>query len=249
MEESFARVETKYLLTAAQASAVAEGLRGQGFRRADFGSPRVQSLYYDTEDHALIRASLERPGYKEKLRLRAYGEPGTISMSYLEIKKKYLGVVYKRRTALPLQEAADSLASGSLPETAGQVGREILWMKRRYDLRPAAVIAYDRDAWSSEKDPGVRVTFDRNLSFRDRDPDLNSRARGHLLIPGDMRLMEIKTGGVLPLWLARLLRDADVRWTHFSKYGEAYRLYIQPGRDRAERNELICSAVSLSMGA
>ena len=129
------------------------------------------------------------------------------------------------------------------------MGREILWMKRRYDLRPAAVIAYDRDAWSSEKDPRVRVTFDRNLSFRDGDPDLNSRARGLLLIPGDMRLMEIKTGGVLPLWLARLLRDADVRRTHFSKYGEAYRLYIQPGRDRAERNELICSAVSLSMGA
>ena len=187
MEESFARVETKYLLTAGQAAALEEGLLRQGFRRADFGSPRVQSLYYDTEDHALIRASLERPGYKEKLRLRAYGEPGTISMSYLEIKKKYLGVVYKRRTALPLQEAADSLASGSLPETAGQVGREILWMKRRYDLRPAAVIAYDRDAWSSEKDPGVRVTFDRNLSFRDGDPDLNSRARGLLLIPGDMR--------------------------------------------------------------
>ena len=249
MEESFARVETKYLLTAAQASAVAEGLRERGFRRADFGSPRVQSLYYDTADHALIRASLERPGYKEKLRLRAYGEPGTISMSYLEIKKKYLGVVYKRRTALPLQDAAEGLASGILPETAGQVGREILWMNSRYGLRPAAVIAYDRDAWSCGKEPGVRVTFDRNLSFRDRDPDLNSRAPGRLLIPGDMRLMEIKTGGAYPLWLTRLLREAGARRTHFSKYGLAYQLYIRPGYGRTERNETICSAVSLSMGA
>ena len=118
MEEHFARVETKYLLTAAQAAAVERGLLRQGFRRMDFGSPRVQSLYYDTEDFVLIRASLERPVYKEKLRLRAYGEPGTISGAYLEIKKKYRGVVYKRRTALPLREAMDGLTAGELPVQA-----------------------------------------------------------------------------------------------------------------------------------
>ena len=83
MEESFARVETKYLLTSAQAEAMEAGLVRQGFRRMDFGSPRVQSLYYDTADYALIRASLERPAYKEKLRLRTYGEPGTLTMSFL----------------------------------------------------------------------------------------------------------------------------------------------------------------------
>ena len=87
MEESFARVETKYLLSPAQAETLERGLMQQGFSRSDFGSPRIQSLYYDTEDFALIRASLERPAYKEKLRLRAYGEPGTLSASFLEIKK------------------------------------------------------------------------------------------------------------------------------------------------------------------
>ena len=117
-------------------------------------------------------------------------------------------------------------------------------LERYFDLR-----AYDRDAWSCGKEPGVRVTFDRNLSFRDRDPDLNSRAPGRLLIPGDMRLMEIKTGGAYPLWLTRLLREAGARRTHFSKYGLAYQLYIRPGYGRTERNETICSAVSLSMGA
>ena len=249
MEESFARVETKYLLSSAQAAAVKTGLIRQGFTRADFGSPRVQSLYYDTSDYALIRASLERPAYKEKLRLRAYGEPGTISMSYLEIKKKYRGVVYKRRTALPLQEAVNCLFFGQMPDTAGQVGREILWMRQRYDLSPASVISYDRDAWFSEKDPGVRITFDRNLTFRDWAMDLNNRTPGFLLIPADQQLMEIKTGGYLPLWLAGLLEENGVRRTHFSKYGLAYQRYIRPEREEKERNDENCSAVSLSMGA
>ena len=249
MEESFARVETKYLMTAGQAAAVERGLALRGFRRADFGSPKVQSLYYDTVDYSLIRASLERPDYKEKLRLRAYGEPGTISGSYLEIKKKYRGVVYKRRTELPLQEAAAGLASGVLPESAGQVGREIMWMNRRYSLRPAAVIAYDRDAWFGREETGVRITFDRNLAFRDWDMDLNSGDPGILLLPPDLRLMEIKTGGTLPLWLARLLEETGVRRTHFSKYGLAYRQYILPGRRGNERTESECSTVYLPMGA
>ena len=107
MEESFARVETKYLLTLFQTAAMETGLMRLGFEKADFGSPRVQSLYYDTADHALIRASLERPAYKEKLRLRAYGGPGDLTQSFVEIKKKCCGVVYKRRTAMPLQEAMD----------------------------------------------------------------------------------------------------------------------------------------------
>ena len=249
MEESFARVETKYLLSAAQAEAVEEGLRRQGFRKQDFGSPRVQSLYYDTADFALIRASLERPAYKEKLRLRAYGEPGTISGSFLEIKKKYRGVVYKRRTAMNLREAMEGLAAGRLPEEAGQVGREILWMNRRYSLQPASVISYDRDAWFSEREPGVRITFDRNLSFRDWAPDLNSPEPGIFLLPRDRRLMEIKTGGHLPMWLAALLREADARRTHFSKYGLAYQLYIRHESGRKERDDVKCSTVSLLMGA
>ena len=249
MQENFARVETKYLLTSAQAEAMEAGLVRQGFRRMDFGSPRVQSLYYDTADYALIRASLERPAYKEKLRLRTYGEPGTLTMSFLEIKKKYRGVVYKRRTALTLREAAEGLAAGRFPETAGQTGREILWMNRRYGLRPASVISYDRDAWSSEKEPGVRITFDRNLSFRDWALDLNSRDPGILLLPGDLRLMEIKTGGHLPLWLAALLRETDARRTHFSKYGLAYQQYILPETGRKERNDTECSTVYLPVGA
>ena len=249
MQENFARVETKYLLTLPQKAAMEMGLMRQGFAKTDFGSPRVQSLYYDTADYALIRASLERPAYKEKLRLRAYGRPGTLTQAFVEIKKKYNGVVYKRRTAMPLKEAMNALYWGQMPETAGQVGREVQWMMRRYGLRPAAVIAYDRDAWFCPEQPGVRITFDRRLTFRDWALDLNAGEPGIPLLPAGQVLMEIKTNGAYPLWLTQLLREAGAQRTHFSKYGLAYRQYIRPEAEEMGRREEKCSTVSLSRGA
>ena len=158
-------------------------------------------------------------------------------------------MVYKRRTEMPLAEAAEGLRRGRLPETAGQVGREVEWMLRRYGLRPAAAIAYDRDAWLRPEEPEVRITFDRNLTFRDWDLDLNSRDPGVRLIRPDQRLMEIKTGGVYPLWLTRLLQETGAVRTHFSKYGEAYLRYIRPEKEGIERSGAKCSIASLLRGA
>ena len=247
MEENFARTETKYLVTVPQAEALGEGLRRMGFERLCFGSPKVQRLYYDTPDHRLIRTSLERPAYKEKLRLRAYGEPGALAVSYTEIKKKYRGVVYKRRVSFPLDEAMAALRTAQMPAQAGQVGREAEWMVRHYGLVPAAVIAYDRDAWFHPSRPGVRITFDRNLSFRDRLLNLNETADNLPILPAGERLMEIKTGGTIPMDLARLLNRYGVRRCHFSKYGRAYRMYIRPGV--TERSQEECSTVFLPRGA
>lgn len=249
MQENFARVETKYLLSLHQAAGMEMGLLRMGFRKTDYGSPRIQSLYYDTADYELIRKSLERPAYKEKLRLRAYGEPGTLTQAFVEIKKKYNGVVYKRRTGMPLEEAVGALERGEMPEETGQVGREVMWMTRRYSLRPAAVISYDRDAWFHPEMPGIRVTFDRNLMFRDWETDLNSGETGNLLLPAGERLMEIKTNGVYPLWLTGLMRETGARRTHFSKYGLAYRRYIRPRTENTEGSGETCSAVSLRRGA
>ncbi|MBQ9196859.1 MAG: polyphosphate polymerase domain-containing protein [Clostridia bacterium] len=227
MEESFARVEIKYMLTPEQEMIIESGLREHGFYWMDFGSPAVQSLYYDTPDYQLIRDSLERPIYKEKLRLRAYGVPGAQTTSFVEVKKKYDGVVYKRRVALPLQDAYSGLNREKLPEEAGQVGREAIWLVKRYSLIPSAVIAYDRYAWFSEKEPDIRITFDCNLAFREHDFDLTSKAENIVFTRPDQRLMEIKTGGVYPMWLVKLLWDAQARRFHYSKYGYAYQQFIQ----------------------
>ncbi len=232
MEESFARVETKYHLTQEQEKKIEQGLAKQGFAWMDFGDPTVQSLYYDTPDHALIRTSLERPAYKEKLRLRAYGRPGTQNQFFVEIKKKYDGVVYKRREAYSLRTASRILDQGMLPKDAGQVAREAEWMVKRYGLLPSAVIAYERDAWFSEQHPDVRITFDRNITFRQEDCSLLSRTPGLPLSEPGERLMEVKTGGIYPLWLSRLLWEAEAERIHFSKYGLAYERYIAKGKHK-----------------
>ncbi len=217
----FARIEKKYLLDEAQARMIADALRRRAFYLLDFGDPAVQSLYYDTPDFCLIRRSLERPNYKEKLRLRVYGQPAGDGRSYVEIKKKYRGVVYKRRVELPLGQAVAGIESGHMPPDCGQIGREIDRCVAFYALTPKCVILYDRDAWISDGED-VRVTFDRRVRCRFDGLDVTLPQEGETLLPEDRVLMEVKVPGAYPLWLSRLLYGAGARPVHFSKYGAAY---------------------------
>ena len=130
-EKNFRRTEKKYLLTPAQYAQLTRELAP--YMEADeYGRSLILSLYYDTEDYRLIRQSLEKPRYKEKLRLRSYGVPGNGDPVFLEIKKKVDGVVYKRRVILTAAEAMDYLSGGEKPEGKGQIMGEIDWMLRRY---------------------------------------------------------------------------------------------------------------------
>ena len=224
----FARVEKKFLITEEQHAAITAALRLRGFAVQSFGSPTVQSLYYDTPDCLLVRRSIDRPNYKEKLRLRCYGEPEGGSAAYVEIKKKYAGVVYKRRTGLPLNDALSALRLGQMPESAGQIGREVTWFVQRWGVSPKALIIYERDAWLSAMEPELRVTFDRDIRFRDEDFDMTRPALGTSLIAANQRLMEVKIPGVWPMWLHSLLAGLGVPQTHFSKYGTAYLNYLAP---------------------
>lgn len=221
----FARVEKKYLLKEGQARAMADALRLRSFYMLDFGDPAVQSLYYDTKDFLLIRRSLERPNYKEKLRLRAYGKPSAQGRSYVEIKKKYRGVVYKRRVELPLAEAVKGIAAGRMPQDCGQIGREIDRCVQFYDLEPKCMILYDRDAWTSDREE-VRVTFDRRIRCRFDHLDVTWSQEGEPILEENQVIMEIKVPGAYPLWLTKLLDSVGARRVHFSKYGTAYTRYV-----------------------
>ena len=120
----FERVERKFLLTPSQYEGMMRVL--PEYMQADqYGESTILSLYLDTADSLLIRRSLEKPVYKEKLRLRSYGVPGDGDNVFLEVKKKVQGVVYKRRICLPLARAMECLARESIPAAGGQIGREI----------------------------------------------------------------------------------------------------------------------------
>ena len=225
IQSCFKRREKKYRLTGEQQLFILAGM--QPYMRADIHSRyTIGNIYYDTDDWQLIRTSLKKPVYKEKLRLRSYGVPGDQDKVFAELKKKYKGVFYKRRITLEAGRAGDFL-SGAMPsEEFGQIGREIRWFQSFYHTKPKSYIAYDRLAFAGAENPELRITFDTNLRWRRTDIDLRMGDHGSLIIPADQILMEIKIPGASPLWLSRLLAEAGAFPTSFSKYGSCYQNHI-----------------------
>lgn len=233
----FERTEIKYLITAGQRGAFME--RAGGHLLADeFGRSTVLSVYFDTPDWRVIRASIERPFYKEKLRLRSYGTPSAYSAVFLELKKKCGGTVYKRRESMTLAQAKAYLSGGEMPKDT-QIMREIDYCFRsRPLLRPAAVICSEREAMYDRDDRQVRVTFDDSLRFRTDGIALEKGSAGSPLLPPDTSVMEIKVLSAMPLWLSGALSELQIYPSSFSKYGTAYQIIM--------RRESKCSTQSFS---
>lgn len=203
---------------------------------ADHSLYTIANIYYDTPDNALIRESLSKPVYKEKMRLRAYGVPDMDTKVFLEIKKKFNGLVNKRRTTLRLDEAYDFIASGAAPEIKdymnAQVVHELEYFMQHYSLSPKVYIAYDRLAYFEKGNDDLRISFDTNIRTRRCDVALESGSHGAKLIPDDVRLMEIKTSRALPLWLCGMLSELNIRKTSFSKYGTEYQNMLSSAKNK-----------------
>ncbi len=246
IQSSFRRYEKKFLLNAGQYAAMKAGMAGH-MRPDEHSRYTICNLYFDTDDWHLIRESMEKPAYKEKLRVRSYGTVGDGDNVFVEIKKKYDGVVYKRRIVLPAAEAAEYLKSGKL-EKPSQISREIDWMRARLDLEPKVFIGYDREAYAGIENDELRITFDTRLRWRENDLDLRAGDDGTLLIPQDTVLMEIKIPTAAPMWLARLLSVNSIFMTTFSKYGTYYKNIVL-GRARAAGPEAFGKVTPLARRA
>lgn len=217
----FKRVEKKYLLTPQQHDMLLE--RWKDYIEPDFfPHSRISNIYFDTQDDALIRQSIEKPCYKEKLRLRAYGEVSLDSDSFLELKKKYKGVVYKRRVMLPLREAKRFLEEGISPKENNQILREIDYCVKWYHLIPRIFIYYERDSYRCIENPDIRITFDTKIQSRRDNLELESNPKGDLLSSEELWVMEIKVPMAYPLWLSRTLSELKIYPVSFSKYGQIY---------------------------
>lgn len=222
VQEIFKRYEKKYLLDEKSYRLISRGLEGR-MLPDEYGESIIRSLYFDTPDRRLIRASLEKPVYKEKLRLRGYGAPGKQDAVFVELKKKYKGVVYKRRVDMPLCEAEDYLINKKGAANPSQITAEIDWFLSFYpNIEPAMLIACKRTAFYGIRDENLRVTFDRDILWKDGAPRLDARLCGTPLLSPGIRLMEIKIPGAMPLWLSALLGCAGAYPVSFSKYGRGY---------------------------
>ena len=221
----FQRKEVKYLLSDAQLAALMPILKAH-MKPDAFPHSSISNLYYDTDDFRMIHRSLEKPQYKEKLRLRSYGIPEDGSMVFPEIKKKVQGIVYKRRVGMPYAQAISFLAGkSSAPE--GQIYRELSWMLASYPhLTPKVFLSYERDSWQGIEQSALRLTLDWEIHYRTECLDLQHGTSGDNILQPGQTLMEVKIPGAAPLWLSHALSALWIFPTSFSKYGEAYqRIY------------------------
>lgn len=191
------------------------------------GKSTVCSLYLDTPDRQLIRASIDARIYKEKLRIRSYGVPQKDTKVFLEIKKKYKGVVYKRRVKMSLQDAEQYISTGKSP-LQSQIMREIDYAMRFYrHPKPSMLIAYEREAYFSKEDEGLRLTFDKNIRFRENELDISKGDHGTKITDEGKYILEIKTNGGMPLWLSEALDKCKIYPSRFSKYGTAHLITLK----------------------
>lgn len=223
VQTTFQRYELKYCLTPQQKQQVLEAM-APNMALDQYGRTTIRNLYLDTDSYRLIRRSLERPSYKEKLRIRSYRQVGAEDPVFVELKKKYQSVVYKRRLVLPQAQVMDSFAQGTPLPVQSQIGQEIQYFRAYYDnLKPVVFLSYEREAYYDKKGGEFRVTFDEQILYRQQDLSLSSAAYGIPLLEPGYTLMELKTAGGLPLWMSHVLNRCSIYKTSFSKYGAAYR--------------------------
>lgn len=218
----------KYLITPEQKEIILEGIAPY-MKLDNYGRTTIRNVYLDTDNFRLIRRSIEKPAYKEKIRIRSYARATSDSTVFVELKKKYDGVVYKRRIALPEHMAMDWVTGRTEKPVDTQITREIEYFMKHYGLLyPSVFLSYEREAFFERDGGDFRVTFDDNILARQSDVSLCSEPFGRPVLPEGKIMMEIKCSGAIPLWMVNILSREKIYKTSFSKYGTAYREHILP---------------------
>ena len=219
-ENIFKRVEEKYLLTKELQYQLLEEINSH-IKKDKYFKSSIYNIYFDTKDNDLIINSLNKPLFKEKIRLRSYKIPKLDDEVFLEVKEKYKGIVGKRRVKLKLQDFYNYLENHKY-DNKNQIMKEINYYFEFYDLIPKIYIAYDRISYQGIEDSNLRITIDSNLRSRNEDLRLELGDVGKRYSNKDYYIMEIKTLGAIPLWLVRALSELKIYPISFSKYGKIY---------------------------
>ena len=237
----FKRYEKKYILTKAQYDAFIE--KSSAHLQPDrYGKHTICNIYFDTESYSLIRKSIEKPVYKEKLRLRSYGIPTSDSHVFLEIKKKFDGIVYKRRVEMTLDEAYKYIFTHE-SDRESQILSEIDYFLNFHKPYPRVYLAYDRIAMLDKENPCIRVTFDTNIRWRDAEIGLENGTWGEVMLDKNQYIMEIKIPGAMPLWMSDVLDELQIYPQSYSKYGTCYSEFLQKGihTELNDKGEINCA--------
>lgn len=221
MAEIFRRVEKKYIISKEQYLSLKAILR-EKMIEDEHGKSTICNIYFDTAQYDLIRHSISKPYYKDKVRLRSYNIPNLDSNVFLEIKKKCDGVVGKRRIQMSLKDYYEYMDNHSKMKEDNQITKELNYYFKFYQLQPAMFLSYYRRAYYEKDDMDFRITFDNNIIARNYDFRLEKGNYGENILEKNKYIMEIKTLGAMPMWCVKILDNLKISPCGFSKYGEAY---------------------------
>lgn len=247
-QKIFKRYEYKYMLTLEQLATLRE-LMEQYMIADAFGRSTICNLYFDTPQYLLIRRSIENHVYKEKIRLRTYGQATPDTTAFIELKKKYKKVVYKRRISARYENAMQYLCQRADVIPHSQICSELNYALSLYkEIQPVMYLSYEREAFYGKEDHELRITFDQNILWRTEDLNLTSPVYGRALLQPGQVLTEIKIGHAMPLWLNHFLTEHHIYRTSFSKYGTAYKtLLMEAGTTK--RRCIGCNVTPIFIGS
>jgi SPX domain protein involved in polyphosphate accumulation len=238
MADFFRRVEKKYIITQSQYSYIKKAISDK-MQEDSYGKSTICNIYFDTENYDLIKNSITKPIYKDKIRLRSYNVPEKESIVYLEVKRKFKEIVSKRRIEIKLSEfeKIENREIGKLQleeNSNSQIQKELEYYFNHYNLISTMYISYQREAYYEKENMNFRLTFDSEVLARENDLQLDKGSYGTYILEEDKYIMEIKTLDAIPLWFVSILNKIDAHPCGFSKYGEAYTQLILKANKIAE---------------
>lgn len=240
MANTFNRYEKKYMLDQETATKIKNDIKSY-ITQDQYSSNSyytICNIYYDTVNDEIIKQSVSKPQYKEKLRLRCYGDTTKHDIVYLEIKKKLNGFVNKRRTHITLEEANNLIFHKVMPVKQPyhntQVLNEIYYFVQNKILYPKIAISYDREAYYAIDNPDFRITFDNHITSRRKNVYAGRSKEDQSIIDENLILMELKTSTSIPLWMTNILSKYKVFGNSFSKYGTEFYNYLINNRKEDE---------------
>jgi len=226
--EKFERTEKKFWMNTWQYEQIKPVL-SEHMEMDKFGHSKIRNIYCDSDDYVLIRKSLEHPKFKEKLRIRSYSGFESDAPVFVEIKRKVLGIGYKRRIEVPFEQAKQLLSGKRIDAGNTQIEHELEEFIKRCNPKPKVYLTYERTAMTGKDDAALRITLDRDLRYRLYNEKLDFRKEGIPVMEDEsMVLMEVKAPGCMPGWLIDILSELRIYQTSFSKIGTCFTKYIAP---------------------
>lgn len=205
------------------------------------GSYPLSSLYYDGPDFRFYWEKVDGCRFRRKLRIRYYESGGPLTADcpvFVEIKQRVNKVTQKRRVVLPYGDALKLCDERTVPHHAPRdaaVIDEIAGLLWQYNLRPASIVRYARQALvGTEYDIGLRVTFDNDLSYRAGHLQLHEPDGGLPMFPPGWTVIEIKVNERIPYWLTELVAVHNLNMVRVSKYCRS--IELAQGRASCDRH-------------